>query len=105
MSSKKKTTTIKTNDTNTTLKTNNTNTTFKTNNATTTSNNTITSMTDNSNPFENYYVLQTSPNSRPSQRTSNSNHQYDSTYDLREDNDYNVDKSRPLDNFSEENLE
>ncbi|CAG8723862.1 7872_t:CDS:2 [Cetraspora pellucida] len=29
----------------------------------------------------------------------------DSTYDPREDDDYNIDEGRPLDNFSEENSE
>ncbi|RIB07007.1 hypothetical protein C2G38_468691 [Gigaspora rosea] len=70
-------------------------------------------MTNNSNPSENYYVPQTPPNPRPSQRTSNSNHQHrsrrngydDSTYNPREDDDYNIDEGRPLDNFSEENSE
>ncbi|CAG8551157.1 4279_t:CDS:2 [Cetraspora pellucida] len=114
MSSNKKTATTKTNDTNTTP---------KTNDATTMSNNTTTSMTNNSNSSNNYYVFQTSSNPRPNQKTSSSNCQHrsrrnrysrrpcscikldNSTYDPREDDDYNVDEGRPLDNFSEENSE
>ncbi|KAF0441051.1 hypothetical protein F8M41_004025 [Gigaspora margarita] len=67
--SNKKTTT-KTNDTIT-----NDNNTTKTKNTTTNDNNTTTSTTNDNNPSENYYVPQTPPNPRPSQRTSNSNRQ------------------------------
>ncbi|CAG8485204.1 12042_t:CDS:2 [Cetraspora pellucida] len=95
--SNKKTATTKTNDTTT-------NDTITNDNNATTSNNTTTSMTNDNNLSETYYIPPTPPNPRPSQRTSNSNRQRrnDSTYDPREDDDYNVNEGRPLDNFSEE---
>ncbi|CAG8706193.1 19781_t:CDS:2 [Cetraspora pellucida] len=72
------------------------------------SNSITTSTTNDNNLFETYYVPPTLPNPRPNQRTSNSNHQHNNRrnrYDRREDDDYNIDESRSLDNFLKENSE
>ncbi|CAG8608086.1 13940_t:CDS:2 [Cetraspora pellucida] len=106
-SNKQTTTTPKTNDSNT-PKTND-------NNATTTSNSATTSTTNDNNPSRPIMY----PQHRPIQDLTKG-HLIpivntiigetdmvgdDSTYDPREDDDYNVDEGRPLDNFSEENSE
>ncbi|KAF0408420.1 hypothetical protein F8M41_008500 [Gigaspora margarita] len=104
MSSNKETTTTKTNDTIT-----------NDNNITTTkTNNTTTSTTNDNNPSETYYA----PKHHPIQgltkghliliiniEVGETDMPYpcikldDSIYDPREDDDYNVDEGRPLDNF------